>query len=52
MHRTVIVIITLITGLIFIAGATPSFAAASQTQASKKQQLEKTSVEKTAGVTG
>jgi hypothetical protein len=41
MHRTVIIIITLITGLIFIAGDTPSFAAAPQTQASKKSSWKK-----------
>jgi hypothetical protein len=41
MQRTVIVIITLITGLIFIAGATPSFATGSTTVASKKQNSKK-----------
>jgi hypothetical protein len=49
MQRTVIVIITLITGLIFIAGATPSFATGSTTVAFKKQNSKKLQAKKRQG---
>jgi hypothetical protein len=49
MQRTVIVIITLITGLIFIAGATPSFATGSTTVAIKKQNSKKLHAKKSQG---
>jgi len=46
MHRTFLVIIALLTGLIFFAGPTTTFATASTPAASKKQSWKKSRAKK------